>query len=127
MEHMFPDYPSSLSYRPPLDPNNYALLGDKSQFNITERGTVVFTMNRRYVLVRNALHVPYLHTTLYTTQHHHTQPGCSYYNNYTVGNLLLFPTMVINMESTTKNIVSFRPHWPLPQRLQNKLRGTFPI
>ena len=63
---MFPDYPSSLSYRPSLDPNNYALLGDWSWSNIVGRGTAVFTMNGRYVLLRNALHVPFLQAPLYS-------------------------------------------------------------
>ena len=42
-------------------------------------------------------------------QHHCTQPVYAYYDNDTVGNLLLFPTMVIDVESTTNNVVSFRP------------------
>ena len=66
-------------------------------------------MNGCFVLVRNALHVPYIQVPLYSMQRHHTQPGCAYYNDDTVGNLLLFPTMVINVDSTTENIVSFRP------------------
>ena len=109
MKHMFPDYSSFLVYHPSTDPNDYALLGGNSHSNIAGNGTAVFTMNGRYVLVRNALHAPYLLVPLYSTQHHRTQPGCTYYGNDTVVNLLLFPTMVIDVESTTNNVVSFRP------------------
>ena len=63
----------------------------------------------RLILVRNTLHVPSLRVPLYSTQRHHTQPGCTYYYDDTIGNLLLFPTMVIDMDSTIEKIVSFRP------------------
>ena len=108
-EHMFLDYSSFLSYCPSTYPNDYALLGDESCSNIAGHGTAVFTMNGCYILVRNALHVPSLWAPLYSTQSHRTQPGCAYYDDDTIGNLLLFPTMVINVDSTTDNIVSFRP------------------
>ena len=61
---MFPDYSSFFSYCPSMDPNNYAIIGDESRSSIAGRGTDVFTMNRRYVPVRNTLHVPSLQTPL---------------------------------------------------------------
>ena len=64
-------------------------------------------MNGRLVLVRNALHVPSLQSPLYSTQRHPTQPGCAYYSDNTVVNLPLLPTMVIDVDSTTDNTVSF--------------------
>ena len=106
---MFPDYYYFLSNRPSTDPNYYALLGDDSRSNISGRGTAVFTMNGRLVLVHNTLHIPSLWAPLYSTQCRRTQPGCTYYNDDTFGNVLLFTTMVINRDSTTDNIVSFRP------------------
>ena len=82
-EQMLPDYFSFLSYRPYMDPNNYALLRDEYRSNIAGRGTAVFTMNGHYVLVRNALHAPSLWVPLYSAQRHRTQPGCAYYDNDT--------------------------------------------
>ena len=58
MEHMFPDSSSFLSYRPSTEPNDYTLLGDKSQSNIAGCGTAVFSMNICLVLVRNSIHAP---------------------------------------------------------------------
>ena len=106
---MFLDYYSFLSYHPPMEPNNYALLGDEYISNISVRGTAVFTMNGHLILVCNSLHSPSLQAPLHSTQRCCTQPGCAYYDYDTVGNILLFPTMVINVESTTDNIVSFFP------------------
>ena len=60
------------------------------------------------VLVRNDLHVPSLGALLYSTQRHRTHTGYVYYDDNTVGNLLFFPTMIIDVESTTDNIFSFR-------------------
>ena len=71
---MFPDYSSFLSYRTSTDPNDYALLGDESRSNIAGRGTSVFIMNWRFVLVCNALNFPSLWAPLYSTQFHRTQP-----------------------------------------------------
>ena len=48
-----------------MEPNDYALLGDEYLSNIAGRGTVVFTMKGRFVIVRNILHVPYLWSPLY--------------------------------------------------------------
>ena len=42
-------------------------------------------------------------------QNHRTEPGFAYYENDTTGNLLTFPTMVIDVDSATDNIISFRP------------------
>ena len=92
-----------------MEPNDYALLNDNSGSKISGHGTAVFTMNRCYVLVHNALHIRSLRASIYSTQRHCTQPGCAYYDDDTVGNLLLFATMVIDVESTTDNIFSFRP------------------
>ena len=38
-------YSSFLSYRPSMNTNDYAPLGDESCSNIAGRGTAVFTMN----------------------------------------------------------------------------------
>ena len=48
---MFLEYYYFLSYCPSADPNDYALLGDEYQSKIAGRGTSVFTMNIRFVLV----------------------------------------------------------------------------
>ena len=64
-------------------------------------------MNGRSVLVRNKLHIPSIRASLYSPQRHRTQPVCAYYDGDTAGNLLLFPTMVIDVDSATNNIVSF--------------------
>ena len=106
---MFPEYSYFLSYRLLADPNDYALLGDEYGSNIAGHRNSIFLMNRLLVLVRNALHAQSLRAPLYSTHRHHTQPGCTYYNEYTVVNLLLLPTMVIDVDSTTDNIFSFQP------------------
>ena len=106
---MSPDYTSFLYYCPSTDPNNYTLLGDESLFNIASCGTAIFTMNGRLVLFLNAPHIPSLRAPLYSTKRHRTQLGCAYYNEDNVGNLFLFSTMVIDVDSTTDKIFSFRP------------------
>ena len=106
---MFPNYSYLLYYCPYTDPNEYDLLGDESQSNITEHVTAIFSMDGRLILVCNTLHVPSLREPLYSTLRHCTQSGCAYHNDNTVGNLLLFPTTVINVEYSTDNIVNFRP------------------
>ena len=122
---MFHDYSSFLYYRPSMDPNDYALPGDKSRSNIYGCGTTIFNMKGLYIIVRNALHVPSLRAPLSSTQRHQNQLGCTYYDYDTVGNLLLFPTMVIDMDLTTDNIVSFHP---IRHTLQNcKLNYAEPL
>ena len=108
-EHIFLDYTYFLSYRPSIDPNNCTLLGDKSRCNIAGHGKSIFTMIRCLVLVRNTVYIPCLWLPIYSTQRHRTQPGFTYYDDDTIGNLLLFLTIVIDVESTTGNIFSFRP------------------
>ena len=107
---MFLYYSSLLSYCPSTDPNDYALLRDVSWSKMSGHGTAIFTMNGRSVLVCNKLHIPSIRASLYSPQRHRTQPVCAYYDGDTAGNLLLFPTMVIDVDSATNNIVSF---WPI--------------
>ena len=106
---MFPDYTSFLFYHPSMDPNNYSLLCYESQSNIDGRRTAVFPINGRLILFRNALHDPSLQEPFYSKQRHRTQPGCAYYDDETVGNLLLFPIMFIDVDSTTDNIFILCP------------------
>ena len=104
---MFPYQSSFLSYRLSIDPNKYALLGGDSRSNISGRGTAVFLMKELIVLFLRALHVPSLRAHHYSIQSHHTQHGCAYYDEYIAGNLLLFPRMFTNVDSSMDNIVSF--------------------
>ena len=106
---MLPDSYSLISYHPSKYPNDYALLGKKYRSNISGRGTIVFSIKGQLVLVRKDFHATSLRAPLYSTQHHCTQPGCAYYNANTVDNLLLFPTMSIDMDSSTDNTVRFLP------------------
>ena len=106
---MLPDSYSLISYHPSKYPNDYALLGKKYRSNISGRGTIVFSIKGQLVLVRKDFHATSLRAPLYSTQHHCTQPGCAYYDANTVDNLLLFPTMSIDMDSSTDNTVRLLP------------------
>ena len=99
---MFSNYYSFISYHPSTDPNNYALLDDKYQLNIAGRRNAVFSMHEFLVLVCNYLHVPSLRAPIYSTQRHINQPGFTYYDDNAAENLVLFPTMVIDVDSTTE-------------------------
>ena len=66
---MFPDYYTFKTYR--LLSNIYATLGDTTKLPIEEIGTIIYTLNRKNILTRNAIHITLLRSPIYSLRKHH--------------------------------------------------------
>ena len=80
---MFPNYSTLKKYH--RLSNCYATLGDTTRLPIKGIGTVVYTLNGRTILTRNALNIPALQVTLYSLRKYRQRPGCGVYYSYKDG------------------------------------------
>ena len=104
-EYMFPDYSTFKTYGRLY--NNYATLGDLTKITIEEIGTLVYTLNIRTILTRNALHIPALHGPLYSLCKHRQIPGCGVYSSYKDFSYLFLPDFILQVEYSYDKIFSY--------------------
>ena len=97
-EDMFPDYSTFKTYRRLT--NRYATLGDTTKLTIEGIGTAVYTLNRRTILNRNALHIQELWGPLYSLRKHRQIPRCDVYSSYKDGSYLFFPDFILQIEDS---------------------------
>ena len=71
---MLPDKAAFRSYHPCS--GEFVTLGDHNKCPIKGRGTAIFLLNGKTILVRNALYVPALRSPLYSLRKHSQIPGC---------------------------------------------------
>ena len=103
-DHMNPDKSAFVSYHP--TPGAYIELGDGTRLPQLGRGTAKFKLNGRVILLRNVLHVPALVEPLYSLRHHQQLPECGYYSSFDTGSHLLFPTFVLEVDTSVDNILA---------------------
>jgi hypothetical protein len=84
-------------------------MGNNSFVPVLGRGTAVFTLNGKRVLVRNVLHVPGLAVPLYSLQTHATQQGCGFMGAEESGFLVYFPDFVLSVDTAVDSHLSFDP------------------
>ena len=82
-------------------------MGNNSFVPVLGRGTAVFALNGKRVLVRNVLHVPSLVILLYSLRTHVTQRGCGFIGTEDSGFLVYFPTFVLSVDMAVDSHLSF--------------------
>jgi hypothetical protein len=102
---MFPDRTAFLSYHP--TPNCYVELGDGTKLRQMGKGSAKVLLNDKIILLRNVLHVPQLNEPLYSLRRHSQMPEFGYFSSFETGSHLLFPTFVLEIDTSVDNIISF--------------------
>ena len=82
-EYRLPDYSTFKTYH--RLSNRCATLGDTTRLPIKVIGTVVYILNGRTILTRNALRIPALQGPLYSLRKNRQRPGCGFYSSYKDG------------------------------------------
>ncbi len=73
------------------------------------RGTAIFSLNGKRILVRHVLHVPRLAVPLYSLRTHVTQCGCGLIGTGEPGFLIYFPLFVLSVDMAINCHLSFAP------------------
>jgi hypothetical protein len=102
---MFPDRAAFLSYHP--TPGKFIELGDGTLLEQRGIGSAKILLNGRVILLRNVLHVPALQEPLYSLRRHREMPECGYYSSFETGSHLLFPTFVLEVDTSVDNILTY--------------------
>ena len=97
-DHMIPDKSCFISYKSVSGLS--VCMGNNSFVPVLGRGTAIFSLNGKRVLVQNVLHVPGLAVPLYSLRTHVTQRGCGFIGTESRG------------FSSTSNCSFFRLTWP---------------
>jgi hypothetical protein len=105
-DHMFPDRHAFISYHP--TPNCFVELGDGTKLRQMGKGSAKIMLNDKVILLRNVLHVPQLQEPLYSLRRHSQMPECGYFSSFDTGSHLLFPTFVLEIDTSIDNILDFQ-------------------
>ncbi len=73
------------------------------------RGTAMFALNGKCILVCSVLHVPDLAVPLYSLRTHLTQRGCGFIGTHKSRFLVYFPTFVLSVNTVIDCHLSFNP------------------
>jgi hypothetical protein len=111
-DHMVPDKCCFISYKSVSGLS--VRMGNNSFVPVLGRGTAVFELNGKRILVRNVLHVPGLAVPLYSLRTHVTQRGCGFIGSGESGFLVYFPSFV----SSTRLWIAICPLPPSAARLR---------
>jgi hypothetical protein len=93
--HMLPDASAFISYKRVTDLSIY--MGNNSFAPVLGRGTAVFSLNGKRVLIRNTLHVPGLAVQLYSLRAHLHQHGCGFIGTFEDGFHVYFPSFILSV------------------------------
>ena len=104
-DHMVPDKSAFVSYKSVSGLS--VRMGNNSYVPVLGRGTAVFALNGKRILVRNVLHVPSLAVPLYSLRTHVTQRGCGFIGTEDSGFLVYFPTFVLSVDTAVDSHLSF--------------------
>ena len=105
-DEMFPYYSTFKTYHRLT--NRYATLGDTTKLPIEGIVTAAYTINVHIILTHNALNIPALRGPLYSLRKHRQRPGCGIYSSYKDGSYLLFPYLILQVEDSYDNLVSYQ-------------------
>jgi hypothetical protein len=95
-DHMLPDILAFISYKRVHDLSVH--MGNNSFVPVLGRGTAVFSLNGKQVLVCNVLHVPGLAVPLYSLRAHLQQRGCGFLGAFDDGFHVYFPSFVLSVD-----------------------------
>ncbi len=107
-DHMLPDKSSFIYYKSVVDLS--VRMGNNSYVPVLGRGTAIFALNGKQMLIRNVLHVPGLAIPLYySLRTHVTQRGCGFFGTQESGFLVYFPTFILLVDPAVDCHLSFEP------------------
>ena len=89
-------------------PHRTVTLGDELVVPVLGEGMVVFSLNRKAILVRDMLYVPALRNPLYSLRKHKPMPGCRTFSFHRMGSHILFPRFTLQIDDSVDNLVSYR-------------------
>ena len=98
-DHMLPEASAFISYKRVHDLS--VRMGNNSFVPVLGRGTAVFSLNGKRVLVRNVLHVPGLAVPLYSLRAHLHQRGCGFLGTFDDGFHVYFPSFVLSVDMSS--------------------------
>jgi hypothetical protein len=84
-------------------------MGNNSYVPVLGRGTAIFALNGKRLLVCNVLHVPGLAVPLYSLRTHFPQRGCGFLGMKESGFLVYFPTFVLSVNTAVDCHLSLDP------------------
>jgi hypothetical protein len=105
--HMVPDKSCFISYK--LVSGLSVCMGNNSFIPVLGRGTAIFSLNGKRILVQNVLHFPLLVVPLYSLRTHVTQRGCGFIGAGESGFLVYFPLFVLSVDMAVDCHLSFTP------------------
>jgi hypothetical protein len=76
------------------------------------KGSAKIMLNDKVILLRSVLHVPQLQEPLYSLRRHSQMPECGYFSSFDTGSHLLFPTFVLEIDTSIDNILDFQSIGP---------------
>jgi hypothetical protein len=82
-------------------------MGNNPFVPVLGRGTTVFSLNGKRVLVRNTLHVPGLAIPIYSLRAHLYQPGCGFIRTFEDGFHVYFPSFVFSVDMSSDCYLTF--------------------
>ncbi len=106
-DHMLPDRSCFISYKSVVSLS--VRMGNNSFVPVLGRGSAIFALNGKRILVRNMLHVPGLAVPLHSLRTHVTQRGCGFFGTQDSGFLVYFPSFVLSVDTAVNCYVSFTP------------------
>ena len=106
-DHMIPDKMCFISYKSIMGLS--VRMGNNSFVPVLGRGTAIFSLNGKRILIRNVLHVPGLAVPLYSLRKHVTQRGCGFIGTEESGFLVYFPKFVLSVDTAVDSHLSFAP------------------
>jgi hypothetical protein len=95
---MVPDKLAFISYK--FISNLNVWMGNNSYIPVQGRGSAIFSLNGKRVLIWNVLHVPGLAVPLYSLRTHMTQRGCGFFGSESSGFLVYFPEFVLSVDTS---------------------------
>jgi hypothetical protein len=105
-DHMDLNESSFVSYR--VVHNLRVRMGNRTYARVAGRGTAIFSLNGKCVLVRNVLHVPSLSKPLYSLRAHLNQPGCGFIGTYDSGFHVYFPSFILSVDTSSDCHLSYK-------------------
>jgi hypothetical protein len=99
MDHMLLDALAFISYKQMM--NLSVCMGNNSFVPVFGWGTAVFSLNGKWVLIRNILHVPGLAIPLYSLCAQLHQPGCSFIGTFEDGLHIYFLSFVLSVDMSS--------------------------
>ncbi len=105
-DHMLPDKSAFISYKQVVGLS--VRMGNNSFVPVLGRGTAIFSLNGKRLLIQNALHVPGLAVPLYSLRAHLQKCGCGFFGTYKAGFHVYFPAFILSVDTSSDCHLSYK-------------------